>query len=109
MKIISGNHDIDFDNGLWIDGDGEFDCCAMNYIDVEQFSIGLEFKDMNLEQLKDNIKVKDDGFALKDIDGVPKWGQARSEQNGYYSNMTTLKIGLDDESIVLAELSGDIE
>lgn len=30
-----------------------------------------------------------DGFILKDSQGTPKWVQARSYQNGYYSSRAT--------------------
>ena len=107
MKIVNGKHDVDFDNGVWIDGIGDEDCCASNYLDTEQFVIGDEYPDMTLSQLKKAIKVKDDGFILKDSQKTPKWCQARSEQNGYYSDMTTLYIGDKNKKIELARLSGE--
>lgn len=108
MKIINGNHDIDFDNGLWINGYGDEDCCAINYIDTEQFEVGAEFPDMTLEELEKTIKLKDDGFILKDSKKTPKWCQARSDQNGYYSSMTTLYIGDKTKKIELARLAGEM-
>lgn len=109
MKVTNkGKHDIDFDNGLWINGEGVTDCCAYNYLDVEQFE-GAEFPDMTLEELKEAINVKEDGFFLKDIDQIPKWAQARSSQNGYYSDVTMLSIGDNKTYIDLGELYGELE
>ena len=35
--------------------------------------------------------------------------QARSYQNGYYSNRTTVYVKDGDKSVTLGELSGDVE
>lgn len=98
MKVIKSEDNLlEFDNGLKIIGDGEEDCCARNYLDFEQLPIGTILKDMDLEDFHKTINIKDDGFSVKDIDGIPKWVQARSEQNGYYSNMTTLVLEQGDK------------
>ena len=109
MKIIKSEENfLEFDNGLKVIGDGDVDCCAYNYLDFEQFPVGLELPTMNIGELVNAISLKDDGFALKDIDGIPKWVQARSAQNGYYSNMTTLILEQEDKRITLKSLAGEI-
>lgn len=109
MKVVEQNEDkVKFDNGLCVSGDGDVDCCANNYLDFEQLPVGTELPTMTAGEFLDAITLKEDGFIVKDIDGVPKWIQARSEQNGYYSNMTTLVIEYDGQKIKAAELSGDV-
>lgn len=110
MKVIKSEEDLlEFDNGVSIVGEGDIDCCASNYLDFEQFPVGTEVKTMTLGQLVDTIKLKDDGFILKDSQGTPKFVQARSVQNGYYSNRTTVYIKEGDKSVTLGELAGDVE
>lgn len=109
MKIIKSEENlIEFDNGLKVVGIGEKDCCAANYLDFEQLPVGLELPTMNLGEFVNAISVKEDGFAVKDIDGIPKWVQARSDQNGYYSNITTLIVEQGDKKVTLKELGGKI-
>lgn len=95
-----------FDNGLKVIGDGEEDCCAYNYLDFEQIPVGTEFDDMTLEEFHAAIRIKDDGFSIKDVDGIPKWVQARSQQNGYYSNMTTLVLEQGEKRITSKNFEG---
>lgn len=110
MKIVKSEDNlVEFDNGLAIIGDGEEDCCAYNYLDFEQLPVGTELPTMDIEDFQKSLVVKDDGFAVKDVDGTPKWIQARSDQNGYYSDMTTLIIKQGSKSIKLKELSGELE
>lgn len=110
MKIVKSEEDLlEFDNGLKIEGEGDVDCCANNYLDFENFPVGTEFPDMTLGQLIDTIKLKDDGFILKDSQDTPHWAQARSYQNGYYSTRTTVYVKDGDKSVTLGELSGDVE
>jgi hypothetical protein len=109
MKVTkSEDNRLEFDNGLVIDGDGDVDCCAINYIDFEQLPVGTEVPDMTLGEFVDSITLKEDGFSIKDSLGVPKWVQARSDQNGYYSNMTIVKVSHDGKEVSIGELSGDI-
>lgn len=109
MKIIKSQENlVEFDNGLKIIGEGVEDCCADNYLDFEQLPVGLELPTMNIDEFVNAISVKEDGFAVKDIDGIPKWVQARSDQNGYYSNITTLIVEQDDKKVTIKELSGEI-
>lgn len=109
MKVVKSENDLlEFDNGLIIVGEGDIDCCAYNYLDFEQLTIGTEFPTMTFGELVDYINLKEDGFSIKASDGTPKWVQARSEQNGYYSNMTTLKVKYKGKTIELGELSGDV-
>lgn len=110
MKVIeSGDNILKFDNGLVVEGDPDYDCCAVNYLDFEQLPVGTELPDMTAGEFADSIKLKEDGFSVKDINKVPKWVQARSQQNGYYSSMTTLVVKDADKSITLGKLSGEIE
>jgi hypothetical protein len=64
---------------------------------------------MTAGEFVDAITLKEDGFSVKDSDGVPKWVQARSDQNGYYSNMTTLEVTYEGKTVDLGQLSGDIQ
>jgi hypothetical protein len=108
MKVIESNEDkVVFDNGLEVIGEGDVDCCANNYLDFEQLPVGAELPTMTAGQFVDAITLKDDGFIVKDIHGVPKWVQARSEQNGYYSNRTTLLVKYEGMEIKVGELAAE--
>ncbi len=110
MKVITSEENlIEFDNGLRVRGDGEVDCCANNYIDFEQLPVGTELEDMDLEDFHKTIIIKDDGFSVKDKAGIPKWVQARSEQNGYYSDITTLVLEQGHKIIRSKEFEGQLE
>ena len=40
MKVIKSEENlVEFDNGLQIIGDGERDCCAVNYLDLSLIHI----------------------------------------------------------------------
>lgn len=107
MKIIQSKENlVEFDNGLKIIGDGDSDCCAYNYLDFEQLPVGTELEDMDIEEFKEAINIKKDGFSVKDKDNTPKWVQARSDQNGYYSNITTLVLEQGNKRIVCSDLYG---
>lgn len=93
MKVISNKDNrVKFDNGLELMSTFEPDCCTFNYLDFEQLHIGREFPDYTAGEFADAIKIKKDGFIIKDISQVPAWVQARSEQNGYYSSGVDLVI-----------------
>lgn len=93
MKVVKMQESLlVFDTGLEVIGDGDIDCCANNYLDFEQLPVGTELPTMSVGEFVDTISIKKDGFAVKDINGIPKWVQARSDQNGYYSNITVLVI-----------------
>jgi hypothetical protein len=110
MKVIlSEDNKLEFDNGLSLSGYDKGSCCAVNYLDFEQFTVGTEFPDMTDKQFIENYVVKEDGFALTDSQGLPKWCQARSNQNGYYSDVTFLEVTYNGVSTPIAELSGEIE
>lgn len=86
MKVVkSFDGYLEFDNGVAIESYHDADCCEDNYLDFEQFVVGAEFPTMSVEELCRNLALKPDGLILKDSEGIPKWAQARSEQNGYYS------------------------
>ena len=109
MKVIKSDDNIlEFDNGLVVSGVGDQDCCAINYLDFEQLPVGTEVPTMTISEFVDAITIKDDGFIIKDSQGTPKWVQARSDQNGYYSNMTTLNVKQKGKKVKLGELSGTI-
>jgi hypothetical protein len=109
MKVVKSEDNLlEFDNGLVIEGDGDEDCCAYNFLDFEQLPVGTELKTMTATQFVDAIKLKDDGFIVKDIEKTPKWVQARSSQNGYYSNMTTLIVKDKKLRMDLGPLSGEL-
>lgn len=108
MKVIKSEENfLEFDNGLMVIGDGAEDCCAYNYLDFEQLPVDTELPTMDLEDFHKAITIKEDGFSVKDIDGMPKWVQARSDQNGYYSNMTTLILKRGENKIMSKEFSGE--
>jgi hypothetical protein len=110
MKVVKSEESLlEFDNGLIIEGDGDIDCCVNNYLDFEQLPVGTEVPTMTLGQFIDKVKFKEDGFILKDSEGTPKWVQARSEQNGYYSNRTTVIVKQNGKTVTLGELSGEVE
>lgn len=109
MRVVQQDDTgIVFDNGLEVIGDGDIDCCANNYLDFDQLPIGTEIPTMTIGEFADAITLKEDGFSIKDSDGIPKWVQARSEQNGYYSSMTTLIVKMDGKTLNLGGLCGDI-
>lgn len=108
IVVKSEDNLIEFSNGLKIIGDGDEDCCAYNYLDFEQFPVGTEFEDMDMGVFLNAITLKDDGFSIKDKYGVPKWAQARSDQNGYYSNITRLVLEQNEKRIICKALGGDI-
>lgn len=108
MKLIKAEDDLlEFDNGLKITGEGDNDCCAINWIDFANFTTGAEYPDMTLGEFIDKVKIKEDGFILKDSQGTPKWAQARTSQNGYYSPMTTLFAEQDGKRVELGRVAGE--
>lgn len=110
MKVVKSEEDLlEFSTGLKIEGEGDQDCCANNYLDFENFPVGTEFPDMTLGQLIATIRLKDDGFILRDKQGIPHWAQARSIQNGYYSNITTVYVRDASTIVWLGQLGGDVE
>lgn len=111
MKVIKNidlnsdnSHDrfsqIEFDNGLIIKSCHNQDCCEDNYLDFEQLPVGTELPTMTAKQFAKAIKIKEDGFIIKDINGIPKWVQARSDQNGFYSNGVDLIIKDEFDEII---------
>jgi len=109
MKVIkSEENSLEFENGLMVLGDGDNDCCAYNYLDFEQLPVGTELPTMDLIDFQKEISLKEDGFSVKDINGIPKWVQARSDQNGYYSTMTTLILKQGEKEITLASFDGTV-
>lgn len=99
MKVIeSCDGYLEFDNGVAIQSFHEHSCCEDNYLDFEQFPVGAEFPTMSVEELCRSLVLRPDGLILKDSEGIPKWVQARSEQNGYYSD--SVGVSVKDESNV---------
>jgi hypothetical protein len=108
MKVIVSEESLlKFDNGLVIEGEGDQNCCEHNYLDFEQLPVGTELPDADANEFITQIVLKEDGFVAKDIYGTPKWVQARSIQDGYYSNMTTLKLIYNGRTINLGKLCGN--
>lgn len=109
MKVTKSEDNLlEFDNGLAVIGDGDQDCCAVNYLDFEQLPVGTELPDMTAGQFMDAISLKEDGFSVRDSKRTPKWVQARSDQNGYYSSCTTLIVRYKGTEARLKEFSGVI-
>ena len=102
MKVIESEEGyLKFDNGLILESRHEQNCCEINYLDFEeQLPVGTELPTMTAKEFAKAIKIGDDGFSIKDIHGIPKWAQARSEQNGYYSEGVDLIIRDDIDEIV---------
>lgn len=99
MKVIvSEEGTLRFDNGLILESNHMQECCEYNYLDFEQLPVGTELPTMTAKEFAKAIKIGDDGFSIKDIHGIPKWVQARSEQNCYYSSGVDLIImdGVDE-------------
>lgn len=93
MKVITSEENkLEFDNGLVIEGNHSQDCCEHNYLDFEQLPVGTELPDMSAAKFVEAITIKEDGFSVKDVHGVPKWVQARSAQNGYYSDGVNMQV-----------------
>lgn len=92
---------LEFDNGVTIESFHENDCCEDNYLDFEQFVVGAEFPTMSAEELCKNLVIRPDGLILKDSEGIPKWAQARSEQNGYYSDSVGVRVDDSDNTYIL--------
>ena len=103
MKVIESEDGyLEFDNGLILESFHDVECCEYNYLDFEGgLPIGTELPTMNAVEFQQAIKIKEDGFSVKDIHGIPKWVQARSDQNGYYSSGVNLRIEDNTEKIVL--------
>ena len=97
MKVIESEEGyLKFDNGLILESDHNQSCCEINYLDFEeQLPVGTELPTMTAKEFAKAINIKEDGFSIKDIHGIPKWVQARSEQNGFYSDEVDLII-MDD-------------
>ena len=105
MKVVkSFDFDgyLEFDNGVAIESFHDNDCCEENYLDFEQFVVGAEFPTMSAEELCRSLILKPDGLILKDSEGIPKWAQARSEQNGYYSYNVGVAIKDNSDTYILA-------
>lgn len=95
MKVTHIGEDdyIEFDNGVTISSYHDPDCCETNYLDFSQFKVGMEFP--AIKEPKDIQKVihlRKDGIYLVSTDGLPVWAQARSNQNGYYSDSVGVKV-----------------
>lgn len=102
MKVtVSDENLLEFDNGLKVVGTHEQSCCEHNYLDFEQLPVGTELEDMNAAEFASKIRLKEDGFSIEDIDFTPKWVQARSQQNGYYSTGLNLEISDADKTVVI--------
>lgn len=87
MKVtISRENYLEFDNGLTVYGAHYQNPQYNNYLDFEQLQVGDEFEDAESPiDFLSMIKIKEDGFSIKDKSGVPKWVQARNEWDAYYS------------------------
>lgn len=87
---------LEFDNGYKLSSYHEVECCEYNYIDFEGVPVGTNIPFSGLEGLKRAITSKEDGFILKGEKGMKHWAQARSYQNGYYSDSVGLYIVTPD-------------
>ena len=102
MKVVkSFDGYLEFDNGVAIESYHDADCCEGNYLDFEQFVVGAEFPTMSVEELCRSLTLRPDGLILKDSEGIPKWAQARSEQNGYYSYSVGVSVKDNNNTYIL--------
>jgi hypothetical protein len=109
MKVIKSEENLlELDNGMQIYGDYEPSCCEHNYLDFEQLPVGTEFKNMTVAEFARAIKLKQDGFIIKDKLGTPKWVQARSIQNGYYGSLIDVYLEYAGKKRKLGELDGEV-
>ena len=109
MKVIKSEENLlEFDTGVKIEGTHNQDCCEYNYLDFDQFEVGTEFPGCTTAaQLVNIITIKDDGFILKDSVGIPKWAQARSSQNGYYSNSVGIEVSDKEITLTISKSGSD--
>lgn len=106
MKVIvSEENELEFDNGLVVQGDHSQSCCEHNYLDFEQLPVGTELPDQTAPEFVAAIIIKDDGFIVRDAIGTPLWVQARSIQSGYYSKGVNMQV--DDGNITLVPKKPD--
>lgn len=102
MKVINSEENrIEFDNGLIVIGDGDIYTRPFQYLDFEQLPVGTELPTMDLEDFHKAITIKDDGFRIKDIDGISKWVQASSEKNGYNLPLKNLILRQGETTLLL--------
>lgn len=95
MKVTYIDEDkyIKFDNGVKISSYHDRDCCESNYLDFSQFRVGMEFPAIKEpEDIQKVIHLRKDGIYLVSEDGLPIWAQARSAQNGYYSDRVGVEV-----------------
>lgn len=95
MKVTHVEEDeyIEFDNGVKISSYHNQDCCEWNYLDFSQFRVGMEFPAIKEpEDIQKVIHLRKDGIYLVSEDGLPIWAQARSAQNGYYSDRVGVEV-----------------
>lgn len=97
-----GDTILRFDKGVFITSYHEQDCCECNYLDFTQLPVGTDVPTMDARTLCEKIRVAGDGLIIRDSYGIPKWVQARSDQNGYYSWLVGVRIYDDKDSFVLA-------
>lgn len=109
MKVVKSDEDsLVFDNGLVVESWHYQDCCESNYLDFEQLPVGTELPDYTAAQFVDALTLKEDGFSVKAKDGTPKWVQARSNQNGYYSNGVGLTVKDEKNTITVGDEGREI-
>lgn len=95
MRVTRVKEDeyIEFDNGVIISSYHDPDCCESNYLDFSQFRVGMEFPAIKEpEDIQKFIHLRKDGIYLVSADGLPIWAQARSNQNGYYSDRVGVEV-----------------
>lgn len=97
MKVTEVYEDgfIRFSNGFSIESSHRTDCCEENYLDFEEvFKVGEEFEDMTFEEFLKRIKLPEDRDGLIiSLDKVfKKFVQARSVQNGFYSDTMGVEV-----------------
>lgn len=110
MRVTKSDESLlEFDNGLVVWGAHDQDCCEYNFLDFGQLPVGTELPDMTGDEFAKNISLKEDGFSVKDSEGIPKWVQARSQQNGYYGIGVELSVEYEGRTTKIAELDGDVE
>ena len=98
---VSPEEYVKFDNGCIIEPYHYTSCCERNSLDFTQFSVGMEFPVIeDPEDIEEHIHIRKDGLYMVTTDGLPIWAQARSVQNGYYSNAVGVMVTLAPRYLV---------
>lgn len=90
LKVIKVNpNSLEFDNGIILYSDHEYNCCEDHYLSLSDVTLDLEF-DLTSDDFFERIEGY--GIALKPIMGFPVRIPGYGSNNGYYSSNLSLII-----------------